>query len=197
MLESYLREWIFVPVEWCDGCSLIKQSFIFQGQNTGKETSSEWNCLEYSGQWRGQVIGRPLAVTSPSHCLKPCRNGLYGFSSVRNSLDLCQEKDNESLLQVGSLYYFKVFGSWWSWFIKNLSQVSNPPGAVSSLALYRVDTSASPCLLTGNGHVSTSESRVASRYTCNQHQHKYFAEQGTQTVKTFNRSHQTRQIVKQ
>ena len=42
-------------------------------------------------------------MTSPSHCLKPCRNGLYGFSSLRNSLDLCQEKDNESLLQVGSL----------------------------------------------------------------------------------------------
>ena len=28
------------------------------------------------------------------------RNSLYGFSSARNSMDLCQEKDRESLLQV-------------------------------------------------------------------------------------------------
>lgn len=91
----------------------------------------------------------------------------------RKTMNLCCRSNTILVLVLGLL--------------KNLFQVSNPPGAVSSLALYKVETSASPCLLTGNGHVSSSESRVASRYTCNLHQHKFFAEQGTQTVKTSNR----------
>ena len=89
------------------------------------------------------------------------RNSLYGFASTRNSLELCQEKDRESLLQV------------------------NNADTLSSLQLYRVDTAVSPCLLTGNGHV---DGRFQSRYTCTQHGTvKYFTEQGTQTVKSFNR----------
>ena len=100
------------------------------------------------------------------------RNSLYGFASTRNSLELCQEKDRESLLQV------------------------NNADTLSSLQLYRVDTNVSPCLLTGNGHVDTRlltgnghvDGRFQSRYTCTQHGTvKYFTEQGTQTVKSFNR----------
>ena len=108
---------------------------------------------------------QPLSCPMSTLCLisyqNDCRTGLYGYASARNSLDLCddQERDSESLVQ-----------------------------AVSSLAVYRVDASASSCLLTGNGHVS-SETRVPGRYTCNQHNNvKYFSEQGTQTVKTFTRS---------
>ena len=93
------------------------------------------------------------------------RHGLYGFASARNSLEMCREKDRESLLQC------------------------NNPGTVASLQLYRVDTSASPALLTGNGHVSRGSN---SRYTCSQHgPAKCFAEQGTQTLKTFQRYSRT------
>ena len=52
------------------------------------------------------------------------RNALYGFSSTRNSLDLChqREKDNESLLQVE--YHF----SFSSWLTKESVPGQQPPG---------------------------------------------------------------------
>ena len=87
------------------------------------------------------------------------RLGLYSFSSARNSLEL--RSDRESLLQC------------------------NNTGTVSSLQLYRLDTSTNTCLLTGNGHVAGTRAPPV-RYACTQHGPvKCYADQGTQTVKTF------------